>query len=101
MTFEERVEHLKDVVATHFPYNDVFVDKLPRNKRTGVRLAKIKFASYDTDDQSSMYEVEDYVRDVVLGTELQICSVNSYRSCAMFTKVWYDSLIVHMVIDKY
>lgn len=101
MLFELRLEHVKEAVSTIFTYNDVFVDKLPRNKRTGVRLARVKFASYNTDNIYTMYKMEEDATDLLQNPQLQVCSINSHRCHAILTKRSYDSLIIHMVIDKY
>lgn len=92
------IEEISKIVKQHFSYDAMFVEKLPR-KRNGVRLARIKFASYNTDSwEQREKSVEDITQELKQeGVVFE--DINGHRSVGMFNKKHYDSLFVFIVHD--
>lgn len=90
------IEEISEIVKEHFPYDAMFVEKLPR-KRNGVRLARIKFASYNTDSwEHRMKSVEDVTLSLAI-SGVPFEDINGHRSVGMFDKKNYDSLFIFII----
>lgn len=92
------IEEICEIVKEHFPYDAMFVEKLPR-KRNGVRLARIKFASYNTDSWEHRMKSVENVTLSLASAAVPFEDINGHRSVDMFNKKHYDSLFIFIIHD--
>lgn len=92
------IEEISKIVKQHLPYDAMFVEKLPR-KRNGVRLARIKFASYNTDSWEQRQESVEAIAQELKESGIEFEDINGHRSVGMLNKKHYDSLFVFIIYD--
>lgn len=97
-SFEQRVDQVSEIVTKHFPFKEMYIDKLPR-RRDGVRLARVKFAAYDVDDTAAADAAVEAIEADMIADDVDYRTINSFRSVAMLQRKHYSSILIFIPVD--
>lgn len=98
-SFEHRVEVIAAIVGKHMTYDEMYINKKPRQIKTGIRNATLKFAAFKQHDRPLLESDVEAIIESLDAAGIPYNSVNGDIAKSLLYGNKYNSVYVNVVVD--
>lgn len=98
-SFDHRVEVITAIVGKHMTYDEMYVNKRPRNKKTGIRNATLKFAAFRKHDRPLLESDVEAIEKALDDAGVPHNGVKGDLAHSLLYGGKYNSVYIYIVVD--
>lgn len=98
--FEDNVAAIRSVVDKTMIYDEMYVDKQPRNRSTGIRCAVIKFAAFKTHNREQLENDIEAIEMMLSEAGIAYEQIKGDIAVSTLYNNKYNAVYIRVIVDK-